>query len=104
MLTLHLPDGTLRVAMAVAVAPDLSQQLDRLKQSWRQPVPPPRPEWQFVYQDGVQVEFFCNPNVWPTPFAAQVLVTVRHPDIHVSTQISLPQLLADVNAWVTMDT
>ncbi|MCS6782609.1 MAG: hypothetical protein RMI89_10800 [Gloeomargarita sp. SKYBB_i_bin120] len=100
MLTLHVPDGTLRVALTRDVARELLEQLQALRQSWRQAIPPPRPELNFVHCDTVRLEFFCNPNVWPHPFAAQVLVTVCHPQVQVSTQIGLPQLLADVSAFV----
>ncbi len=96
MLVLNLPEGSLGVALNRQAAADLREQLERLKQCWQQPVPPPRPELNWSYTDTVYLEFFCNPNLWPSPFAAQVLVTVRHPQVQVSTQIGLPQLLEDV--------
>ncbi|APB34161.1 hypothetical protein GlitD10_1835 [Gloeomargarita lithophora Alchichica-D10] len=99
MLILNLPEGSLGVAFSPAAAVDLAQQLHTLKHSWQNSPPPPRPELNFVYSDNVYFELFCNPNVWPSPFAAQVLVTVRHPQVQVSTQIGLPQLLEDVASY-----
>jgi len=97
MLVLHLPEGSLGVAFSPAAAVELAQQLHALKQSWQHPIP--RPELNFVNTDPVYLELFCNPNVWPSPFAAQVLVTVQHPQVRVSTQIGLPQLLEDVASF-----
>lgn len=100
MLTLHLPDGTLRVGLADQAASDLLSRLQALHRSWQQAVPPPRPQLDVVYADPVRIEFFCNPNLWPHPSAAQVLVTVRHPQVQLSAQMPLPQLLADLEAWL----
>jgi hypothetical protein len=97
MLTLNVPQGCVRVAFDPKAAAELAQQLQTLKQNWQHPIP--RPEWNFVYAGLVDFELFCNPNVWPSPFAAQVLVTVRHPQIQVSTQLSLPQLVEDVATY-----
>lgn len=97
MLVLHLPEGAIKVVFSPVAAADLADQLQRLKYSWQHPTP--RPELNFVFNDTVYLELFCNPNVWPSPFAAQVLVTVRHPHVQVSTQMSLPQLLEDVASY-----
>ncbi len=97
MLVLNLPEGSLGVAVSLSAAAELAQQLATFKQSWQSS--PPRPELNFVYTDTVYLELFCNPNVWPSPFAAQVLVTVHHPQVRVSTQIGLPQLLEDVASF-----
>ncbi len=97
MLVLHLPEGSLGVDVPPAAVYELVQQLHALKQSWQSPIP--RPEWNFVHTDPVYLELFCNPNVWPSPFAAQVLVTVQHPQVRVSAQIGLPQLLEDAASF-----
>ncbi|WP_448379752.1 hypothetical protein [Gloeomargarita sp.] len=99
MLVLHVPQGCVQVAFDQTAAAALAQRLQTLKQSWQQPIP--RPEWHFGHTGAVALELFCNPNLWPSPLVAQVLVTVRHPQVQVSTQLALPQLLDDVAAYYT---
>lgn len=94
MLVLNLPTGSLRVAFNPTAAADLAHQLQIFKHSWQHT--PPRPELNFIYDETLYLELFCNPNVWPSPFTAQVLVTVRHPQLQVSTQMGFMQLLEDV--------
>ncbi|MEN9274738.1 MAG: hypothetical protein Q6J44_07965, partial [Gloeomargarita sp. DG02_4_bins_56] len=94
MLVLNLPAGSLRVAFSATAAADLAHQLQIFKHSWQHT--PPRPELNFIYDETLYLELFCNPNIWPSPFAAQVLVTVRHPQIQVRTQMGFMQLLEDV--------
>ena len=43
----------------------------------------------------VLLEIFCNPNIWPTPFAAKVLVTVRDTSIRLTTEAELTRVIED---------
>jgi hypothetical protein len=46
------------------------------------------------------LEIFCNPNIWPTPFAAKVLVTLRDERMRVSTELELTRVIEDLNQYL----
>ena len=47
------------------------------------------------------LEVFCNPNIWPSPFAAKVLITLRDDRIRVTTEAELSQLHEDISAYLS---
>ena len=51
---------------------------------------------EYQYTGDVFLEVFCNPNIWPNPFAAKLLITVRDDRIRLTTEAELPQILDDL--------
>ncbi|MEY3329452.1 MAG: hypothetical protein RLZZ115_2335, partial [Cyanobacteriota bacterium] len=52
------------------------------------------------YTGDVFLEIFCNPNIWPSPFAAKVLITIRDERIKLTTEAELTRIIDDVNQYL----
>jgi hypothetical protein len=55
---------------------------------------------EYRYTGEVFLEVFCNPNIYPSPFAAKVLLTVRDDRIRLTTEAELPRLLEDLGQYL----
>jgi len=62
--------------------------------------PTPQPSLEYQHMGDVFLEIFCNPNIWPSPFAAKVLVTVRDERIRLNTEAELTRVIEDVNTYL----
>ena len=103
-LQLDLPAGSLSLSLAPETVRDMQgaivQISGALKTVARQQAAGPergnrpRPQRPIEYQHTGQVflELFCNPNIWPTPFAAKVLLSVRDDRLRLSSEIELVRL------------
>jgi hypothetical protein len=60
----------------------------------------PQKPMEYQYTGDVFLEIFCNPNIWPTPFAAKVLITLRDDRIRLTTEAELTRLVEDVNQYL----
>jgi hypothetical protein len=85
-----------------AMQAELNQLVNRLKAIAVQVSQGGRPEKQenleYRYTGEVFLEIFCNPNIYPSPFAAKVLLTVRDDRIRLTTEAELTQLIEDLAA------
>jgi len=103
MLHLHLADISVRVRHSMSGAVLLEEHLrllvERIKlaQANRKQ---PQPAVEYRQTEPIFIEVYGNPNLWPTPYAARVLVTLKSPDMHLSGEAELPRLLEDVRAFV----
>jgi hypothetical protein len=108
-LTLNLLEGSISFRCSPEAAQELKAALadlmDRLKAlavqgsgSGSRPQPQPPLEYQQVGE--VFLEIFCNPNIWPSPFAAKVLITVRDDRIRLNSEAELTRVVEDVNAYL----
>lgn len=60
----------------------------------------PRKPMEYRYTGDIFLEIFCNPNIWPSPFAAKVLITLRDDRIRITTEAELTRLVDDVNQYL----
>lgn len=60
----------------------------------------PQPSMEYCHVGEVFLEVFCNPNIWSTPFAAKVLLTVRDSQIKLTTEAELTRLIEDVDRYL----
>lgn len=60
----------------------------------------PQKSMEYQHTGDVFLEIFCNPNIWPSPFAAKVLVTLRDERIRLTTEAELTRLIEDVNQYL----
>ncbi|BAY76925.1 hypothetical protein NIES25_33830 [Nostoc linckia NIES-25] len=108
-LTLNLVEGSVSFSFSPQAARELKAAIDRLMESLKaaaaKPTPggtkaTPQPPLEYRYTGEVFLEVFCNPNIWPTPFAAKVLLTVRTINIRITTEAELTRIIDDINQYL----
>lgn len=60
----------------------------------------PQKPMEYRYTGDVFLEVFCNPNIWPSPFAAKVLITLRDERIRLTTEAELTRLNEDISQYL----
>ncbi|GAC1483629.1 MAG: hypothetical protein NVS2B14_21700 [Chamaesiphon sp.] len=55
---------------------------------------------EYQHTGDIFLEIFCNPNIWPSPFAAKVLITLRDASIRLTTEAELTRLIEDLNQYL----
>ncbi|WP_026734562.1 hypothetical protein [Fischerella sp. PCC 9605] len=108
-LTLNLVEGSVSFSFSPQAARELKVALDQLMNSLKAvaakttpgagKASPQRPT-EYRYTGEVFLEIFCNPNIWPTPFAAKILLTVRDVNIRLTTEAELTRVIEDVNLYL----
>jgi hypothetical protein len=107
-LTLNLADGSVQFSFSVTAAQDLKTDLDSLMAQLKTAAaqtsePGRRPQsrpMEYQHTGEVFLEVFCNPNIWPSPFAAKVLITLRDDRLRLTTETALSQLYDDLNSYL----
>lgn len=107
-LKLNLVEGSVSFTFSLQAARDLQEALallmNRLKVTSAKVTPGgkanPQPPLEYRYTGDVFLEIFCNPNIWPTPFAAKVLITVRDASIRLTTEAELTRTIEDINQYL----
>jgi hypothetical protein len=107
-LTLNLGEGSVSFSFSTQAAQELRAELAKIMESLKATavkatsggrVPPQKPI-EYRYTGEVFLEIFCNPNIWPSPFAARVLLTLRDDRIRLTTEAELNRLVEDVNQYL----
>ncbi|MBE9004294.1 hypothetical protein IQ259_04435 [Fortiea sp. LEGE XX443] len=108
-LTLNLVEGSVSFSFSPQAAQELKAAINQLmaclKAVAAKPAAgvgksTPQPPLEYRYTGEVFLEIFCNPNIWPTPFAAKVLLTVRDVSIRLTTEAELTRLIEDINQYL----
>ncbi len=107
-LTLNLVQGAVRFNFSPEAAKALKLEIDKLMQQLKRVAANagsggrPQPEKPLEYQHTGEVflEVFCNPNIYPSPFAAKVLLTVRDEKIRLTTEAELTRLIEDLGQYL----
>jgi hypothetical protein len=107
-LTLNLVEGSASFSFNAEAARDLQAALDQLLESLKvtatKAVPggraTPQKPMEYRYTGEVFLEIFCNPNIWPTPFAAKVLITLRDDRIRLTTEAELSRVREDISQFL----
>jgi len=106
-LRLNLAEGAVSFSFSPEAAQDLQKAIALLMESLKAPATPgkgsrPTPKKSLEYQHtgDVFLEIFCNPNIWPTPFAAKVLITLRDDRIRINTEAELTRIIEDINQYL----
>jgi len=110
-LTLNLVEGSVAFSFSAQAAQDLKAALTGLLESLKAVAATttpgaranPQKSVEYRYTGDVFLEIFCNPNIWPTPFAAKVLITLRDDRIRLTTEAELTRLIEDVNQYLEQD-
>jgi len=107
-LTLNLAGGSVSFSFTPKAAKELQASLnilmERLKATAAKTTPhlgaTPQPPVEYRYTGDVFLEIFCNPNIWATPFAAKLLITLKDIHIRLTTEAELTRVLEDVNQYL----
>ncbi|MBI4783303.1 MAG: hypothetical protein HY785_18600 [Oscillatoriophycideae cyanobacterium NC_groundwater_1537_Pr4_S-0.65um_50_18] len=105
---LNLPEGTVSFSFTPASAQDLKTAIASLMDSLKITAqsagsgnkPTPQKPMEYRHTGDVFLEVFCNPNIWSSPFAAKVLLTLRDDRIRLSTEVALTQMTEDINQYL----
>ncbi len=107
-LTLNLVEGSVAFKFSPEAAQNLQTALSDLMTSLKITATNagslakanPQKPMEYQYTGDVFLEVFCNPNIWPSPFAAKVLITVRDDRIRLTTEAELSRLIEDVTQYL----
>ncbi len=108
-LRLNLSEGSVSFSFSLEAAQALKAELAALMQRLKavaqsgggKPGPQsPQLPLEYRHVGDVVLEVFCNPNIWPTPFAAKVLLTLRDPQIRLSVEAGLTQINEDLAQFI----
>jgi hypothetical protein len=106
-LTLNLTQGSISFSFTKEAATSLQQEISVLMDSLKAIVnktsgvkPTPQKSMEYRCAGDVFVEIFCNPNIYPNPFAAKVLLTVRDDRIRLTSEAELPRLIEDLDRYL----
>ncbi len=107
-ITLNLADGSVRFSFSGAAAQALKADLDELMavlkasaaETGESSRRSPAKALEHQYAGDVFLEVFCNPNIWPSPFAARVLITLRDDRIRLTTEAALSQIYEDLSVYL----
>lgn len=107
-LRLNLSEGSVAFSFTPEAAQDLKTAIATLMDSLKATTTPagsaskpqPRKPMEYRYTGEVFLEIFCNPNIWPSPFAAKVLITVRDDRIRLSTEAELTRINEDLSQYL----
>jgi hypothetical protein len=58
-----------------------------------------QPNTEYRFSEGIFFEVFCNPNLWASPFAAKVLLTLKTDLVKISAELELNQLREDIQQY-----
>ncbi len=108
-LTLNLVQGSVSCNFSPEAAKELQQEISVLMDSLKAVAnrtasgggkPQPQKPMEYRYTGEVFLEIFCNPNIYPSPFAAKILLTVRDDRIRITSEAELTQLIEDLNLYL----
>lgn len=109
-LTLNLIQGSVSFQFSPEAAQKLKATLSELMEKLKAVAaktaagqtgrPTPQKPVEYQYTGDIFLEVFCNPNIWPSPFAAKVLITLRDDRIRLTTEAELTRIVEDVNQYL----
>ncbi len=108
-LKLNLVEGSVSFRFSAEAARDLQAAIAALMQSLKAAASQtpagagkvkPQQSMEYQHTGDVFLECFCNPNIWPSPFAAKVLLTVRDDRIRLTTEAELTRIIEDLNGFL----
>lgn len=107
-LTLNLVEGSVSFRFTAEAAKELQKAIAQLMQNLKAATqsasggskPRPQKPMEYRFSGDIFLEIFCNPNIWPSPFAAKVLITLRDDRIRLTTEAELTRVIEDVSQYL----
>lgn len=108
-LTINLIQGAVSFQFSVSAVEKLKQEINVLMQSLKEIAlqaktggkPQPHKPMEYQYTGDIFLEIFCNPNIYPNPFAAKLLITVRDEKIRLTSEAELTRLVEDLEQFLS---
>ena len=107
-LTLNLDQGSVSFKFSAEAANHLKLEIALLMQNLKAIAaqasipgkPKPQKSMEYRHTGDVFLEVFCNPNIYPSPFAAKILITVRDDRIRLTSEAELTRLIEDLDRYL----
>ena len=106
-LTFNLVQGSVSFGFSASAAKDLRQEIATLTKTLKANAtktgggrPKPQPPMEYRYTGDVFLEVFCNPNIYASPFAAKVLITLRDERIRLTVEAELTRIIEDISQYL----
>jgi hypothetical protein len=106
-LILNLTQGSISFSFTTEAAKQLKQEIALLMDSLKAIAvktsgtrPSPQKSMEYRYAGDVFIEVFCNPNIYASPFAAKVLLTIRDDRIRLTSETELTRLIEDLDRFL----
>ncbi len=108
-LTLNLIQGSVSFNFTPEAAKNLKREISQLIQSIKiiatstssgKGRPTPQKPMEYRYMGEVFFEVFCNPNIYPSPYAAKVLVTLKDDRMRITSEAELTRSIEDLDRYL----
>ncbi len=104
-LRLNISQGSLVFHFPPEAARKLKAEINQLMQilktnASQKSKPTPVQPMEYRYTADISLEIFCNPNIYSSPFAAKVLLTIRDEKIRLTTEAELTRLAEDLDNYL----
>ena len=108
-LTLNLIQGAVSFNFSDEAARQLQTEINQLMQRLKAIAstsagagsrPTKQEAMEYRYTGDVFLEIYCNPNIYPSPFAAKILLTLRDDRIRLTSEAELTRLIEDINVFL----
>ena len=107
-LTLNLIQGSISFKFSPEAAENLKKEIAILMHSLKLIAsqasspgkPKPQKPMEYRHTGEVFLEVFCNPNIYPSPFAAKTLITVRDDRLRLTSEAELTRLIEDLDQYL----
>ena len=106
--TINLIQGAVSFRFDVEAATNLKTAINDLMASLKELTlqnktggkPQPKKPMEYQYTGDIFLEIFCNPNIYPNPFAAKLLITIRDDRIRLTSEDELTLLIEDLEQYL----
>jgi hypothetical protein len=103
-LTLNFAGGSVSCPLPLSAVQTLETQIQILMERLRTASTQTgkrsaQPNTEYRFSEGLFFEIFCNPNLWSSPFAAKVLLTLKTDVVRISAELDLNQLREDIQQY-----
>ena len=106
--TINLIQGAVSFRFDNQAAQNLREEINTLMQNLKEITlqnktgskPKPKKPMEYQYTGDVFLEIFCNPNIYPSPFSAKLLVTLRDDRIRLTSEAELTRLIEDLEQYL----
>lgn len=107
-ITINLVQGSISFNFSATAALSLKQEIAVLMESLKEIAlqgknggkPQRKKAMEYQHTGDVFFEVFCNPNIYPSPFSAKVLITVRDDRLRLTSEAELTRLIEDLENYL----